>query len=60
MTDMLSPTAAGAGQEGEAADDSNFVKELGTATGEAAQEEVKNNTIDEVKKGIGGIFKKLF
>ena len=59
MTDMHSPTAAGAGK-GEAADDSNFVKELGTDTSEAAKEEVKQNTIDEVKKGIGGMFKKLF
>lgn len=59
MTDMGSPTSADAGK-GEAADDSNFIKELGTDAGEAAQEEVKQNTIDEVKKGIGGMFKKLF
>jgi hypothetical protein len=60
MTDMPSPTTAGAGQGSETADDSNFVKELGADTGEAAKEEVKNNTIDKVKKGIGGVFKKLF
>ena len=59
MTDMRSPTSAGTGK-GEAADESNFIKDLGDDAGEAAQEEVKQNTIEEVKKGIGGMFKKLF
>lgn len=59
MTDMGSPPSTGAGK-GEPEGGSNFVKDLGTDAGEAAQEEVKQNTIEEVKKGIGGMFKKLF
>jgi hypothetical protein len=43
------------------ADDSpNFAKELGEEAGNAAQDEVKENTIDEVRKGVDGLFKKLF
>lgn len=59
MTDIDPGMSGGKPAAGGEAD-STFVKDLGDEAGNAAQEEVKQNTIDEVKKGVGGIFKKLF
>lgn len=51
---------AGTAGTGSSGDDSNFAKDLGKEAGDAAQDEVKQNTIEEVRKGIGGLFKKVF
>ena len=49
-----------ANQASDSADESNFAKELGEEAGNAAQEEAKQNTIDEVREGVNGLFKKIF
>ena len=59
MMDMGS-FQAGDGQGAGAATDSNFAKEVGQEAGETAKQEVKQNTVDAVKKGVGSVFKKLF
>lgn len=46
---------AGSSEEG-----SDFGKEMGDAAEDAAKDAVKKNTVDEIKKGVGGMFKKLF
>ena len=43
-----------------AKEDATFAKDLGKEASDAAQDEVKENTIEEVRKGIGGLFKKVF
>lgn len=59
MMDMNIPRSGG-DRTGNQGDDSNFAKDLGEDAGKAAQDEVKQNTIDEVKKGVGGLFKSIF
>ena len=44
----------------EAEKDATFAKDLGEEAGEAAKDEVKENTIEEVRKGVGSLFKKVF
>lgn len=53
---MKTEPAAAGGAEKEA----TFAEDLGREAGDAAQDEVKQNTIEEVRKGIGGLFKKVF
>lgn len=53
---MQAEPAAASGAE----EDATFAEELGKEAGDAAQDEVKENTIEEVRKGIGGLFKKVF
>ena len=59
MTDMGALSSGGAAKD-QSSGDSNFIKDLGAGAGDAAKDEVKQNTLDEVKKGVGGMFKKLF
>jgi hypothetical protein len=40
--------------------DSNFAKEMGEEAQKTATDAVKDNTMDEIKKGVGSMFKKLF
>jgi hypothetical protein len=58
--DMMASPNMDTGNDSQAQESSNFVKDLGKDAGSAAQDEVKQNTVDEVKKGVGGLFKKLF
>jgi hypothetical protein len=55
-SEMQAEPAAASGAE----EDATFAQDLGKEAGEAAQDEVKENTIEEVRKGIGGLFKKVF
>jgi hypothetical protein len=50
----------GKDQGADATKDSDFAKEVGQEAGETAKQEVKQNTVDAVKKGVGNVFKKLF
>jgi hypothetical protein len=40
--------------------DPRLAEEVAREAGQTAQDEVKRQTIDEVKKGVGNVFKKLF
>ena len=56
------PSTMGGGPAAVAGAEENatFAEDLGKEAGDAAQDEVKENTIEEVRKGIGGLFKKVF
>jgi hypothetical protein len=61
MTNMTaSPNMNGANSGQGQTGNSNFATDLGKKAGNAAQEEVQQDTVDQVKKGVGSLFKKLF
>jgi hypothetical protein len=57
---MAAPATNGAKSDQGQSDNSNYATDLGKKAGNAAQEEVQQDTVDQVKKGVGDLFKKLF
>ncbi len=56
----IGPLQAGDDPAAQDSENSDFAAEVGQEAGETAKQEVKQNTVDAVKKGVGSVFKKLF